>query len=54
MTFDADGVLKRTRTPDALRKFGRLRSISKAPNGDLMVTTANGSGDAVLRVHPRG
>jgi glucose/arabinose dehydrogenase len=54
MKFDSDGVLQRTRTPDALRKFGRLRSISKAPNGDLMITTANGSGDAVLRVHPRG
>ena len=54
MKFDRDGVLQRTRTPDALRKFGRLRSISKAPNGDLMITTANGSGDAVLRVHPRG
>jgi glucose/arabinose dehydrogenase len=54
MTFDSDGVLRRTRTPAALRKFGRLRSISRAPNGDLMITTANGSGDAVLRVHPRG
>ena len=47
-------MLQRTRTPDALRKYGRLRSISKAPNGDLMITTANGSGDSVLRVHPRG
>jgi glucose/arabinose dehydrogenase len=54
MTFDSDGVLQRTRAPEALRRYGRLRSISRAPNGDLMVTTANGSGDAVLRVHPRG
>ena len=54
MRFNSDGVLQRTRTPDALRKFGRLRSISKAPNGDLMITTANGSRDSVLRVHPRG
>ena len=31
MKFDSDGVLQRTRTPAALRKYGRLRSISKAP-----------------------
>ena len=54
MTFDSDGVLQRTRTPAALRRYGRLRSISRAPNGDLMITTGNGSGDSVLRVHPRG
>jgi glucose/arabinose dehydrogenase len=54
MRFNASGVLQGTRTPAALRNFGRLRSISKAPNGDLMITTANGSRDSVLRVHPRG
>jgi len=54
MSFDRDGVLKRVRTPAALRQYGRLRSVSSAPNGDLMITTGNGSGDAVLRVHPRG
>ncbi len=53
MRFDADGRLRYTRTPDELRRYGRLRSISRAPSGDLIVTTANGTGDAVLRVHPR-
>ncbi|MET1060334.1 MAG: PQQ-dependent sugar dehydrogenase [Nocardioides sp.] len=54
MKFNADGVFQRARTPAALRKYGRLRSISRAPNGDLIITTANGSGDSILRVHPRG
>ena len=42
MKFDADGELQRTRTPAALRKFGRLRSVTKAPDGDLLITTDNG------------
>ena len=54
MKFDARGRLVRTFTPAALRQFGRLRSVTRAPNGDLVVTTANGSRDAVLRVRPRG
>ena len=53
MRFDRAGRLRATRAPAALRRYGRLRSVSRAPNGDLMVTTANGTGDAVLRVHPR-
>ncbi len=53
MRFDRAGRLRATRAPAALRRYGRLRSVSRAPNGDLMVTTANGSADAVLRVHPR-
>lgn len=51
--FDAGGHLQWTRTPDALRHFGRLRSVTRARNGDLLVTTSNGSNDAVLRVSPR-
>jgi glucose/arabinose dehydrogenase len=54
MKFDRAGKLRWTRTPAALRAFGRLRSVSRAPNNDLIITTANGSGDSVLRVHPRG
>ena len=43
------------RMPTALRKYGRLRSISRLPNGRLMVTTSNGDGrDSVLRVEPVG
>ncbi|MCX6395721.1 MAG: PQQ-dependent sugar dehydrogenase [Propionibacteriales bacterium] len=53
MKFDQAGKLLWTRTPAALQTSGRLRSVTKAPNGDLLITTSNGSGqDAVLRVHP--
>jgi glucose/arabinose dehydrogenase len=50
--FDAAGTLLWTRTPDAVTRFGRLRSVTRAANGDLLVTTSNGSDDAVLRVSP--
>ena len=41
--------------PQALRAYGRLRSVTSLANGDLLVTTSNGGGtDAVLRVRPRG
>ena len=51
------GMLARTprgrvATPAALRGYGRLRSVTPLPDGDLLVTTANGSGDRVLRVSP--
>jgi glucose/arabinose dehydrogenase len=51
--FDRAGHLLWSRTPDALTHFGRLRSVTRAGNGDLLVTTSNGTGDAVLRVSPR-
>jgi aldose sugar dehydrogenase len=51
--FDHGGQLLWTQAPDALTHFGRLRSVTRARNGDLLVTTSNGSGDAVLRVSPR-
>jgi glucose/arabinose dehydrogenase len=54
LRFDAAGRLQSTSTPAALRQFGRLRSITQAADGDLLVTTDNGNGtDAVLRVSPR-
>lgn len=54
MRFDARGRLVRTWAPSVLRQFGRLRSVSRAPNGDLLVTTDEGAGEgAVLRVHPK-
>ena len=52
MKFDSHGKLKWTRAPQRLRDFGRLRSVTQAANGDLLVTTDNGD-DAVLRVSPR-
>ncbi len=30
--------------------FGRLRTVEKSPDGSLWITTANGSGDRVIRV----
>lgn len=53
MTFDGSGNLQRTRVPAALRKFGRLRGVTLAPDGALLVTTSNGGGsDSILRVTP--
>jgi len=51
--FDSAGHLLWTRTPAAMEQFGRLRSVTRARNGDLLVTTSNGTDDAVLRVSPR-
>jgi glucose/arabinose dehydrogenase len=51
--FDAAGHLVSVRTPPELTTFGRLRSVTRARNGDLLVTTSNGTGDAVLRISPR-
>lgn len=54
LTFDKAGRLTKTRVPAALRRYGRLRSVSRAGNGDLLITTDAGSGaGAVLRVRPR-
>lgn len=51
--FDSSGALLWTRTPAVLTGFGRLRSVTRAPDNDLLVTTSNGAGDVVLRVRPR-
>ncbi len=53
MKFDSAGRLLWTRAPAALTEFGRLRSVTLAPNGDLLITTSNSTNDSVLRVHPR-
>jgi glucose/arabinose dehydrogenase len=54
LTFDAHGKLKRARAPRDLRQYGRIRQVSSAENGDLLVTTDNGGGtDVILRVSPR-
>jgi glucose/arabinose dehydrogenase len=54
LTFDRRGKLVRKRVPAALKRYGRLRSVTVAPNGDLLVTTdgADRTG-LVLRVRPR-
>jgi glucose/arabinose dehydrogenase len=54
LTFNAAGRLVKTRAPAALRRYGRLRSVSTADNGDLLITTdTDAGGGAVLRVSPR-
>ena len=54
MKFDDRGRLLWVRTPPALRgTYGRLRSVVQTPAGNLLVTTANGSGnDRIIRVSP--
>ena len=52
LSFDAAGRLQRVRVPDALRHYGRLRSVTQV-GGSLLITTDNGFGrDVVLRVRP--
>lgn len=52
-TFDRHGSLRTVRAPKGLRRYGRLRSVTALPDGRLLVTTSNGSGDAVLEVTAR-
>ena len=54
LTFDKSGKLKRVRAPRELRQYGRIRQVTSARNGDLLVTTDNGGGgDLILRVSAR-
>ena len=53
MKFDRAGRLRWTRAPARLREFGRLRSVTLAPNRDLLITSDNDGGDAIIRVSPR-
>ena len=53
LRFDDQGGLLSVTRPKALQRFGRLRSVTSADNGDLLVTTDNGADDRVLRVSPR-
>lgn len=54
--FDGDGALQWTRFPAELRgTHGRLRDVTAARDGSLLVTTDNGGGqDVILRVRPAG
>jgi glucose/arabinose dehydrogenase len=53
LRFDDRGTLVGVTRPAALQRFGRLRSVTSARNGDLLLTTDNGTRDRVLRVSPR-
>ncbi len=50
MKFNKSGHLKWTKAPAKLRSFGRLRSVERAPNGDLLITSDNDTNDFVIRV----
>jgi glucose/arabinose dehydrogenase len=56
LKFDGKGKFLSLRIPGALRgDYGRLRAVTSLNNGDLLITTDNGSnGDFVLRVRPAG
>ncbi|WP_418058674.1 PQQ-dependent sugar dehydrogenase [Pimelobacter simplex] len=51
--FSARGKLRWTDAPAELRAYGRLRDVTAASDGSLLVTTDNGDGhDVLLRVRP--
>jgi len=53
MKFDKTGHLRWVKVPAALTKYGRVRTVTTLPNGDVLVTTDNGGGqDKILRVRP--
>lgn len=53
MRFGARHRFVRAHEPRELTRYGRLRSVTRAANGDLLVTTDNGLSDKVLRISPR-
>jgi aldose sugar dehydrogenase len=54
LRFDRAGKLRSARAPQALRNYGRLRSITNGPKGSLLITTDGvPGGDSVLVVRPR-
>jgi glucose/arabinose dehydrogenase len=54
LQLDRDGRLRNVRTPDELRRYGRIRQVVDGPGHDLLVLTDNGEGrDVMLRVSPR-
>jgi glucose/arabinose dehydrogenase len=53
LRFDGAGQLLSVHRPPELTHVGRLRSVTSARDGSLLVTTDNGRRDRVLRVSPR-
>ncbi|GGU36204.1 PQQ-dependent sugar dehydrogenase [Nocardioides albus] len=54
LAFDESGKLTDDRSPEVMQDHGRLRTVSLAADGDLLVTSDNGGGeDVLLRVTPR-
>ncbi|WP_372736110.1 sorbosone dehydrogenase family protein [Nocardioides sp.] len=53
LKFDTKGRFVRLWTPAALKQYGRLRTVSRLPNGTLLVATSNGGNqDVILKVKP--
>ena len=52
MKFDAKGNFVGSRTPPALKAYGRLRAVTALPNGSLLITTDNGGDDACCACGP--
>ena len=53
LRFDARGVFRSMVAPPVLQTFGRIRTVTALPGGDLLATTDNGGGaDRILRIHP--
>jgi len=49
------GKLQQVQVPDALRRYGRIRTVVDGPGSTFYVTTDNGGGsDVILRVRARG
>jgi glucose/arabinose dehydrogenase len=53
LRFDTAGGLVSVTRPPRLQRLGRVRSVTSARDGDLLVTTDNGVRDRVVRVSPR-
>lgn len=53
ISFDESGKLTDDRSPEVMHDHGRLRTVSLAADGDLLITTDNGGEDVLLRVTPR-
>ena len=50
--FDVDGNRLTERQVVLDRRYGRLRTVTAAPDGSLLVTTSNGSGDRIIKIVP--
>ena len=53
LSFDEAGKLTDDSSPEVMQDYGRLRTVSLAADGDLLITTDNGGEDVLLRVTPR-
>lgn len=53
LSFDESGKLADDNSPEVMQDYGRLRTVSLAADGDLLITSDNGGEDVLLRVTPR-